>query len=206
MRRASIESPVLIGLALLIALMIGTRDCSADRLTGTRRALIVCGLPGNEEFREQFVDSVSRIRSTLIERLGFEDTNVRIQFGRSDEEPEVRGFPAAGRATREEIVAEAKILVRDTGPTDIAWIFVIGHSFFDDRTAFLNIPDTDISHRQFSKLFEQLGGTSGVFHLYTGQRLLYQVSLPAKPHRNNFDRGRYRDECFDLPHGAGQMR
>ncbi len=170
-----------VALALLSVLTHSGRVYSADELAGTRRALIICGLSGNQEFREQFVESVSQIRAALTERFGFAEENVRIQFGRSDEEPELEAFPSAGRATREEIAAEAKTLVTNTENADIAWIFVIGHSFFDNRTVFLNIPDADISHRQFSKLFEQLGGRS-VFFICTPVSGFY-IKYLSKPNR-----------------------
>ena len=50
---------------------------------------------------------------------------------------------------------------------DLAWIFVIGHSYYDGKSAHLNIPDTDITHRQFAKLFEPLDGGQVVFFLCT---------------------------------------
>ena len=149
---------------------------------GTKRALIVCGLPGDEEFGEQFAESVSQIRTSLTERFGFDEGNVRIQFGRSDEQPALAGFPSAGRATREEIADDAKNLVQQTTAEDTAWVFVIGHSYFDGRTVFLNIPDTDLTHHQFTKLFEKLDGKQSVFFICTPVSGFYIKGL-SKPNR-----------------------
>ena len=168
----------------LITLLLVNAFCVAQKSeaqTGDRRALIVCGLSGSEEFQEQFSDSVTKIRTALTERFGFDKSNVRIQFGRSDEQDPFKGLPTAGRATREEIADEAKRLVRASTQDDTAWIFVIGHSYCDGRTAFLNIPDVDISHRQFSKMFDKLVGKS-TFFICTPVSGFYIKEL-SKPNR-----------------------
>lgn len=152
----------------LITLLVGSL-CFVDGASisaqeaGTKRALLLCGLTGEDEFKEQFVDSVSRIRSALMDRFRFDAANIRVQFGRSEEEPALSEFPNAGRTTREEIAAEAKRLVEDAQETDSTWVFVIGHAYFDGRTSFFNIPDRDIAHDQFGRLFKDLKGQATFF-------------------------------------------
>ena len=182
------RNPMKLALIFILTVLAMLRICPANaapdaqRTSGVRRALIVCGLSGDEEHREMFVESVARIHTALTERFGFDATNIRIQFGRSEDEVELDEFPSAGRATREEIAADAKNLVQQTTAQDTAWVFVIGHSYFDGRTVFLNIPDTDLTHHQFTKLFEKLDGKQSVFFICTPVSGFYIKGL-SKPNR-----------------------
>ena len=129
-----------------------------------KRALIICGLPGNEEYKEIFTESVTKIRAALTDRFGFKSENVRVQLGTHEEQPEPKGS-ASGRATRKEIFAEAKTLVEKTSANDLAWVFVISHAYFDGKSVFLNVPDTDISHVEFAESFKGLGGKNTAFFI-----------------------------------------
>lgn len=136
----------------------------------TRRALIICGLPGDEVYAEQFTQSVADIHRTLTQQFGFTERHVRIQFARADESDDVTAgnelplaFPVDGMATREEIASKAKRLQESVQPHDMTWIFVIGQAYFDGKSVFLNLPKADINHKQFGKLFTMLQGQSTFF-------------------------------------------
>ena len=136
---------------------------SSTASAAERRALIICGLTGSEEYREQFSDSIRQIRTALIDRMGFEEKQVRVQFGLGEDEEPIEDLPRDGNATREEIAAEAKQLVAAAGDEDTTWVFVVGHAYFDGKSVFLNIPDADITHKQFASLFAKLKGQSAFF-------------------------------------------
>ena len=147
-----------------------------------RRALIVVGLPGDDEHQEQFVESTTQIHTALIDRFGFAEDNIRIQFGRGEDAPELDTIPIAGRATREEIAAEAKTLTAATTADDEAWVFVIGHSYWDGKKSHFNIPDRDLTHEQFGKLFTELAGSQSLFFICTPASGFYIRGL-SKPNR-----------------------
>src|SRR5579872_6666838 len=48
---------------------------------GTRRALIICGHPGDKAHRKPFAETVEKLREALIERYGFAAADVHVQFG-----------------------------------------------------------------------------------------------------------------------------
>ncbi len=126
----------------------------------TRRALIVCGLAGDAEYREQFIESLTQIRSALIDRMGFAESDVRVQYGLAEQDEPVDAFPIHGNATRDEIAAEAKRLTALATAADSTWVIVLGQAYFDGRSVFLNLPDADITHKQFGQLFQRLKGNS----------------------------------------------
>ena len=146
----------------IAASLFSFQEASAQN-TGVRRALLICGLSGNEEFHEQHVESMSQIRTALKGRFGFAAADIHIQFGRREDEPPVKGFPKAGRATRKEIELAVKQLSEVCEDEDTSWIFVIGHAYFDGKNSFFNIPDQDMSHAEFSALFARLKGRSTFF-------------------------------------------
>ncbi len=156
---------------------VRSADVAAPGKT-TRRALIISGLPGDEVYEEQFTQSVTEIRTSLIERFGFAEGNIRVQFARPyDDDDDVAtqqtskdpkdeeqlSFLIAGNATREEIAAEAKRLRAAVQENDVTWVFVIGQAYYDGRNVFLNVPDTDLNHKQFGSLFAKLKGQSTFF-------------------------------------------
>ena len=54
-------------------------------------------------------------------------------------------------------------MVSNTKADDSAWVFVIGHSYFDDKKVHLNIPDRDITHKEFCHAFKKLKGKARFF-------------------------------------------
>ena len=142
---------------VLVALM----NCSA--VAATSRAMILCGLPGDAEHSEQFMESVTKIHTALTERLGFSESNIRVYVGRSEDTPLDSELKTDGRGTREDIADAARWLTQETKTDDSAWVFVIGHSYFNDKTVYFNIPDRDITHREFGSAFKKLGGQARFF-------------------------------------------
>ena len=57
---------------------------------GTRRALVVCGLPGDPEHRALYAGVIEQIVGALVDRSGFRAPDVWVRFGA---EPEGDGSP-----------------------------------------------------------------------------------------------------------------
>lgn len=152
---------------LFCSLPVAQADDRPDSIRSSqspaRRALVICGLAGDDEYLQQFTESIATIRSVLTKKLGFEERNVRIHFGRAEHVDPVAAFPTVGRATREELAEEASQLASQVKQQDETWVFIFGHSYFDGRRVFLNIPEADITHEQFANLFDELGGRSCFF-------------------------------------------
>src|SRR5258708_301300 len=114
-------------------------------LPGMRRALILCGHPGDRAHRKPFAEVVEKTRQALIERYGFMAGDVHVQFGgpiADGEGPVLSGV--RGQATREEIETEAAELRKALKPQDALWVIVMGHSHYDGKHSQFNIPGPDI--------------------------------------------------------------
>ncbi|MGH7139439.1 MAG: hypothetical protein ACREHD_27150 [Pirellulales bacterium] len=135
---------------------------------GNRRAIIVCGLPGDAEHRQVFGDLVEKFYAALTTRLGFLPEHTLVLF--SDETTEKDG-PALrasrGPATREKLAETVEELVASLEPDDAMWVFVLGHTHFDGRFSWLNLPGPDVNQAEFSRLFAAAACREQVFFMTT---------------------------------------
>jgi len=148
---------------------------------GTKRALIICGHPGDKEHRKPFAETVEKLRESLTTRFGFAATDIRVQFGgpvAEGEGPVVSGV--RGGSTREEIEAEAAWLRDNVRPQDTLWVIVIGHAHYDGKHSYFNIPGPDIHEQDFAKLFAGLEAREQVFFLTIPASGFYIKPLSAK--------------------------
>ncbi len=136
------------------------------RHAGTRRALVLCGHPGTEVFRETYRQSAEKIHDALLQRWGFRAEDVWVRYG-VDPNPEaaVKRVGFRGPATRQAIFTDVAQLEQSLAPNDTLWVVVIGHSHFDGRNVFLNLPDQDMSQSDFGKLFENVKCREQVFFI-----------------------------------------
>ncbi|MGE5191112.1 MAG: hypothetical protein ACM3U2_01335, partial [Deltaproteobacteria bacterium] len=148
---------------------------------GTKRALILCGLPGDAEHRKPFAESVEKIRQALIDNYGFAAGEVRVQFGgpvAEGEGPVLSGV--RGGAKREEIETEVADLKKVLKPGDALWVIVIGHAHYDGKHSYFNIPGPDINEQEFGKLFAGLEAREQVFFIGIPASGFYLKPLSAK--------------------------
>ena len=153
----------------------------AFQARGTKRALILCGHPGDKDHRKTFAETVEKLRTGLLDRYGFEAGNVRVQFGAlvaEGEGPVVSGV--RGGATREEIESEAAELRKDLKADDTLWVIVLGHSHYDGKHSYFNIPGPDINEQDFGKLFAELQCREQVFFVTIPASGFYIKPLAAK--------------------------
>ena len=135
---------------------------------GTRRALIVCGLPGDDEHRKLYADAVEKLRKALAGRCGFAASEILIRSG--DARPAGDGAATAGAggpSSREGIASAVVELRRRLTPDDTLWVIVLGHGHYDGRHSHLNIPGPDLDERGFARLFEGLKAREQVFWITT---------------------------------------
>ena len=118
---------------------------------GIRRALILCGHPGTKEFGEIYQQSVEMIRDALVSSWGYSDEHVWVRCG-ADSDPGSDPGPSGSRglATREALAADVAQLQQVLSPDDSLWVIVIGHSHFDGRNVFWNLPGPDLKSIRIS--------------------------------------------------------
>lgn len=132
---------------------------------GTRRALIICGHPGDAEHQTLFADAVTKLRQGLTENFDFAEDHVSVMFGVDPDGPAALDFPTAGPATSEAVSAAIVELRSALQPDDALWVIVVGHSHFDGRMVWINLPGPDVNQEDFGRLFRDLPCREQLFWL-----------------------------------------
>ncbi|MDB5350350.1 MAG: hypothetical protein JWN86_1597 [Planctomycetota bacterium] len=149
----------------------------------TRRALIICGLPGDEEHRSKYAGAVEKIAKALVEQDGFASKDVWVRFGvapKPEDGPNVKN--SRGLSTKNDLAADVEAIRKASTGQDALWVIVLGHAHYDGRHAHLNLPGPDISDTAFGKLFEGIEAREQVFFITTSASgfFLKPLSRPGR--------------------------
>src|SRR5262249_20180292 len=117
---------------------------------GKSRALILVGLPGDEEHAAHFGKVAGQWRDWLTGPLGFAAEAVRLLSDRGGKEG------VDGPATRESIQKEVEELKKALRPEDRLWVFFLGHGNHDGDHAYFHLPGSDFRGEELGKLFAGL--------------------------------------------------
>ncbi len=164
-----------LAILLPIAFMTATHRLDADDAVETpsdqgftRRTLIICGHPGDETHREMFAQSITAIRETLISRFEHTPENVWVLFGGDElagEAPLIEGV--RGDSTQASIAATVAELAAALDSADSLWIITIGHTHYDGRLSWFNLPGPDLNQNTFAEVFADLDCRELVFWITT---------------------------------------
>jgi hypothetical protein len=139
------------------------------------QALILVGLPGDEEHEKLFADTARQWRDWLTGRLGFSPADVRVLFGNA-----AKNSLWQGPATRVAIEKEAARLKQSLRPDDRLWVFFLGHANYDGEHAWFHLPGPDLRDDQLAKLFTGLRCRQQVFWMTTSESGRFIKGLSAK--------------------------
>ena len=173
--------PACAALCLLAATALAQEPATRPA-AGVKRALILCGHPGDDDHRKQFGESLVKIHRGLTEQLGFSAENVVAFFGvnADKDEPDELGIVVRGPGTRDDLTAAVETLREQLRPDDALWVIVMGHSHFDGRNSWLNLPGADLNQEDFGKLFRDLACREQLFFIGTPASGYYVKPLSAK--------------------------
>lgn len=151
--------------------------------TGASRALIVCGLTGDEEHRKLFAETIERLYAGLTMHHGFESEHLVILWEGEGMETDGAAIQSSrGLASKELIADRVSELASSIQPDDRLWVFVLGHAHYDGRYSWLNLPGPDMQHIEFGRLFADVRCREQVFFITTPASGFYHKSL-ASPGR-----------------------
>jgi hypothetical protein len=151
--------------------------------TGVRRALVICGLPGDEEHRVLYAGAVEKIAKALVDRCGFREADVWVRFGVEPSEgdgPALKG--SRGLSTVENLTADVALIRKASTPEDALWVIALGHGHYDGRRSHLNLPGPDPTDSSFARLFDNIPAKEQVFFITTSASGFFLKPL-AKPGR-----------------------
>jgi len=159
---------------------------ASENHSGAKWALIICGIPGDEEHHTLFSETIESLHESLTKRLDFPANNIHIQFGAEPTDADGPAVSAAkGKATRSELNAAVEGLRKELQPTDALWVFVLGHAHYDGRKSYLNLPgagegESDLHEDDFAKLFQDIPTAQQVFFITTPVSGFFTRPLSAK--------------------------
>ncbi len=171
------------GIALLfLGLLPGAACAQTQKITPATdeshrrdRALIVVGLPGDDEHAVGFLELARTYRQWLTGSLGFPEEGVRMLFGAAGE-PSFK----AGPATREAIAAEAANSRAALTPESRLWVIVLGHANERAGHTYLHLPGPDLRDDELAKLFAEITCREQVFWITTSASGGFLAALSAK--------------------------
>ncbi|MCM2372770.1 hypothetical protein [Aporhodopirellula aestuarii] len=127
-------------------------------LPSRRYAILVVGLPGDEEHRERYREMVDVWSQWLIQVVGVGQKDI-VRLGGDAERDDIR------LATIQNVKDTLADLNEKVRSTDSVWVFTIGHGSQDDRHGWFHIPGPDLNAVQWAGLFASLRAEEQVFWL-----------------------------------------
>jgi len=135
---------------------------------GMRRALIVCGHPGNAQYERTYAAVLQGLCKGLAEHAEFPADEILVLSGTKAGDA---ALPSGGRhggpATRDGIQTAVNELAGKLTPDDTLWVIVVGHTHFDGRRALFNLPGPDLDADEFGELFQAVTCREQVFFVTT---------------------------------------
>ena len=177
-RFEKIAHTVAMAALLLAALLTASASATEPTPAGTKRAILLCGLSGDAAHHKLYSETMTKLHEGLSKRLGFSD--VQVLFGDEPIDSDTDIIKSAGKATREELEKSVTALRAKLQPDDALWVIVVGHSHYDGKHSWLNLPGPDIQQADFAKLFADLTAREQVFFITTPTSGFYVKSLSAK--------------------------
>lgn len=115
------------------------------------RALIVVGLGGTDEYRKQFHEQASTLRSALVDRYGLPESNVVYLGERVELDPEL----IDDRSVRENVLGTLARFAEEATPSERILVVLIGHGTSGASGTNFNLPGPDLGPADFATAFSE---------------------------------------------------
>jgi hypothetical protein len=111
----------------------------AENPPAGRWALLVAGISGDPELRENYLKLIMELRTTLEDSLGFPEDRVFVLF----EDPALDAKRIQYKSTRENLDRACRDIANRATEADLFFIFLMGHGSFDNKGYKLNLVGPD---------------------------------------------------------------
>jgi hypothetical protein len=154
--------------ALVLAAFSNSSGADSDAASGTRHALIICGLTGDAPHHALFSQTIETIYAAITTHHGFASENVTLLWSEPKADNDGPALSASiGSATRESLGQATTKVIEALQPQDALWVFILGHAHFDGKNSWLNLPGPDMNQAEFGSLFSSAACREQVFFMTT---------------------------------------
>jgi hypothetical protein len=147
---------------------------------GSKHALLICGLSGDAGRRKAFAETITKVHSALVTKLGFPAENVSVLFGDESREELGEHIQSVGVATKQELEGRIQGLREKLEAQDSLWVIAFGHTHYDGENSWLNLPGPDINQLEFARLFAPVRSGQQVFLITVPASGFFIKSLSAE--------------------------
>lgn len=147
---------------------------------GQNHTLVIWGLSGDGDHHRLFAQTVDTLLMGLEQRCAISPDTVQLLVGDEPQDGDSSRIRNAPRATKETLTETVQALRSKVQPEDRVWVIVLGHTHFDSRFSWLNLPGPDIQHAEFAQLLDGLSAKEQVFVLTTSTSGSWIKNLSAK--------------------------
>jgi hypothetical protein len=161
-----------------VAVAVATLGAGAPVGAQVTRALVIAGLGGTAEYRQEFHDLALRLDSALTARLGVPAANVLIL----EEAPTPTAERREDRSTKENVLSALAAMAHDAGPRDDILVVLIGHGTAEGEDVRFNLPGPDLTPVELATALSGFT-TQSVAVVHTGSASGGFVAPLAGPNR-----------------------
>lgn len=139
-------------------------DDLGTSVTTSRHLLICCGLPGDEQHREQMTEACQSIITSSRDLLGVAEEDLVVLAGDEQMQAELQSTHSGTQiCTRDSIEQSLDQFAKSVGPADAFWLLMIGHSHPYGAESQFNISGKDINQSEFAKMANLIDCREQVF-------------------------------------------
>lgn len=160
--------------------MVFAEDAVPKSAGRTPRALIICGLTGDAAHHKLFSQTMTTLAKGLASRCEIGPESLILLTGDEPAADDPEWIRQSARSTREGIAETVARLKAELTADDRLWVIVLGHTYYDGRISWFNLPGPDLQHSEFAKLFEGLPCREQVFVLTMSTSGYWIKPLSAK--------------------------
>jgi hypothetical protein len=142
------------GCLLVGILSVNLQEPPAEKPAGERWAVIIVGIPGDEQHEKLFDKTAEAWQEWLTGPLGFSDEHVLLLNG-----------AAAPGTTADAIRTTFADLAKKLQPADALWVFTLGHGNYDGKRAWFHVAGRDPSNEDFGRWLGEIRCREQVFWL-----------------------------------------
>lgn len=128
---------------------------AGDTTAGRRWAVILTGIPGDDEHAALFRKTADAWQTWLTDSSQFPVEQV-LRFPATPADKQAEQDPASAPLTAETIRTTFADLSRKLGPDDTLWVFTLGHGNYDGKHAWFHVEGRDPSHEDFGRWLSEV--------------------------------------------------